>query len=282
MAWHGEKSVPNLLMAPPAPVREIGPYHYKVLFGLVSLCVLRLWILPLRSSLWLDETVTYWSANKGIGAALARSQFPPGQQFVYTMIAALAMKIGGHSEVALRLPSLIAAVLTAWLIFQLGRALFDRETGVLAALVFASFHVVAKEAAVNARPYGIGLLLVVAAALQLVRWLRSGRLRNMIAFVLLNAAIPYLHYLFAVVYAVFLIYSVYEKWSGATVVSWRRLVSAALLILLLILPLLWNAVHAKRVSAEASYAPTPDIGELFSSFLTPIFATSLLAGILKK
>jgi mannosyltransferase len=280
MTWSGKNAVPDLPAVRPVRQPDIGPHHYKALLGLASLAALRLWILPLRSSLWLDETVTYWSACKGLRAAIARSQFPPGQQFVYTMIAALAMRIGGPSEVVLRLPSLLATVLTAWLLFQLGKALFDRETGILGVLVFTSLHVVAREAAVNARPYGIGLLLVVAAMLQLVRWMRTGRLRNMLAFVVLSAAIPYLHYLFVVVYLVFLIYSFYVRWSGEVRVSWKGLVAARVLILLLILPLLWNAVQARRVSAAASFASTPDASKLFSSFLTPVLGASLLGGLL--
>jgi uncharacterized membrane protein len=75
-------------------------------------------------------------------------------------------------------------------------------------VVFASLHD-AREAATNARPYGIALLLVVASVLQLVRWLDQRRLRNLIGFILTAATIPYFHYLFATVYLVFLRYAVY-------------------------------------------------------------------------
>jgi uncharacterized membrane protein len=254
--------------------------HYKVLFLILSLTVLRLWILPLRSSLWLDETVTYWAACKGIAAAVARSQFLPGQQFLYIMLTAFVMRIGGSSEIVLRLPSVIATGLTAWLVFRLGKTLFDSETGILAVVVFASLHIIAKEAAVNARPYSIGLLLVVGATLELVEWLRSGRTRAMLAFVLLSAGIAYLQILFTVVYLVFLLYAVYMRWSGKGLVSWKKLLTSSVLISLLLLPLLWNLVHAKRVSAEMSFATVPDATQLLSSFLTPVLGASLLAGLL--
>lgn len=280
MTSHGKGAAPVLRVPQPTRVSGIAPYHDKLLFGLAALAALRLWILPLSSSLWLDETVTYWSAYKGIGAAIARSQFFQGQQVVYSLIAAVAMRIGGTSEIAIRLPSVIAAVLTVWLLFLLGKELFDHEAGILALLVYTSFPVVAKEAAANARPYAIGLLLVVAGMLQLVRWMRSGGLRNMAAFVLLSAAIPYLHYLFTVVYLVFFLYSVYVKWSREGLVSWKRLWIAAVLILLLILPISWNALHAKRINAEASFAQTPEIIQLFSSLMNPILGASLLIGLL--
>jgi 4-amino-4-deoxy-L-arabinose transferase-like glycosyltransferase len=251
-----------------------------LLFGLVLLAALRLWILPVGSSLWLDETVTYWSAYKGIGAAIARCQFWPGQNLLYTIIAAIAIRIGGPSEVALRLPSLIATLLTAWLLFQLGKRLFDRETAILAVLVFTSLQPIAKDGAVNARPYAIGLLLVVASTLELVWWLRFGRLRTMLAFAVLSAGIPYFHILFAVMYLVFIGYAVYMKWSGERLVSWTKLMTAGVLILLLICPLLWNCFHAKCVSAEASWASTPDTAELLSSFMPPLLGASLLGGLL--
>jgi hypothetical protein len=52
---------------------------------LLLLSVLRLWISPIATSLWLDETIAYWSACKGVAAALTRSQFWPGQNFAYAL-----------------------------------------------------------------------------------------------------------------------------------------------------------------------------------------------------
>src|SRR5262249_12543262 len=117
--------------------------YHKVLLVILFLTVLRLWILPLRSSLWLDETVTYWAACKGIATAVARSHFLPGQQFVHVMLTAFVVRIGGSSEIVLRLPSVIATGFTAWLVFRLGKALFDSEAGILAAIVFTSLHIIA-------------------------------------------------------------------------------------------------------------------------------------------
>jgi hypothetical protein len=242
--------------------------------------VLRLWILPLTGSLWLDETVTYWVAYKGLAAALRRSQFFPGQPAVYTAIAALAIRVGGPSEIVLRLPSLIAAGLTAWLLYRLGKVWLDREAGIIVAIVFTSLHEIAREAAVNARPYAFGLLLVVGGMLELVRWLQSGRVQNLLTFVALSAAIVYFHYLFGVVYLVFLVYCFYVRWSGETPVPWKSLLTAWGLIAVLISPLLWNAVYAKRVSAGASFAPSPSIFQLFSSFLPPLLGASLFVGVL--
>jgi uncharacterized membrane protein len=73
-------------------------------------------------------------------------------------IAALAIRIGGQSEFVLRLPALLAAILTAWLLYRIGARLFDQKTGLLAALVFTLSPEIAKSATVNARPQAIALI----------------------------------------------------------------------------------------------------------------------------
>ncbi len=258
---------------------RLPQYQITILFFLGVLESIRLWLVPMGSSFWLDELVTYWSAYKGVVPAVSRSQFWPGQAMPYTVLAALVIHFGGTSEFALRLPSLLATVLTAWLLFRLGEHFFDRETGVLVFVVFASLQEVAKQAATNARPYGIALLLVVASFLQLVRWLDRRRLRNMIGFVLTAAAIPYFQFLFVTIYLAFLAYAVYI-WRADRRLRIRELLAAAALVALLLSPLVWNSLSAHRTTAASSWASTPDAMELVTSFIPPVLAASLLLGVL--
>ena len=65
----------NLL--PPSKMGEAR--HLPLLAFLASLSAFCRWIMPIGSSLWLDELVTFWSAYKGIVPALGRAQFWPGQ-----------------------------------------------------------------------------------------------------------------------------------------------------------------------------------------------------------
>jgi len=257
----------------------LRPYHSRVLVALACLVSFRLWFLPLSSSFWLDELVTYWSAYKGVAASIARSQFWPGQNMLYTMLAATVIRIAGPSEVALRLPSVFATVLTAWLLFRLGEHFLDREAGILVVVVFASLHPIAAEAATNARPYGIALSLVVASVLQLVRWLHGRRPRNMIGFVLTTAAIPYFHYLFAAVYVVLLAYGIYV-WRSEHRIRVKDLIFAAFLIAVLLSPLAWNFLFAHRTSSVSSFETTPDMHTLIASFMPQILAASIFLGIL--
>jgi 4-amino-4-deoxy-L-arabinose transferase-like glycosyltransferase len=261
-------------------VPDTVPYHKPLLLFLLVLSVLRFWISPIGTSLWLDETVTYWSAYKGVAAALTRSQFWPGQNFAYTLISALAMRIGGRSEIVLRLPSLFAALVTAWLLYRIGARLFDQETGLLAALIFSLAPEVARGAAVNARPYAIALMLVAASVLALMQWLDTNSTRWMLAFIFLSGAISYFHLLFGAIYLVFLIYAIFRATSGELTIPLRNLLQAATLIAVLLSPLMWNVTHNPRLSVQTAWASTPDSAALVSSIMSPPFWAGLVVGIL--
>jgi hypothetical protein len=73
----------------------------------------------------------------------------------------------------------------AHLLFRFGEQLFDREAGILSVAVMVSLQEMFKTAA-NARPYAIGLLLIIGSTLQL-RWIRSGHARNLAAYIVLAA-----------------------------------------------------------------------------------------------
>ncbi|MGB9072186.1 MAG: glycosyltransferase family 39 protein [Terriglobales bacterium] len=252
--------------------------NLKIYVALAGAAVVRLWIMPMTASLWLDETTTYWTACKGMSAAISRSQFWPGQNVLYSLIAALALRLGGNSEFALRFPSLLAALATIWLLFRLGTRLLDRETGLLAVVVFVSLQEMSETAA-NARPYAIALLLVVGSMLQLVRWLDTGRARNLLGYVILTAAIPYFHYLFATVFVVHTAYALYRS-RGEVRVRLARLVAAVAMVGILLSPLIWNAIHGNHISAASSFLPTPDFERFVSSLMPAVLGAGIFAGLL--
>lgn len=252
--------------------------YLRILVALALAEIFCLWVCPLTSSLWLDELVTFWSACKGVVPAIERSQFWPGQNAPYTVLIAAMIRIAGTSEVVVRLPSLAATLATAWLMFRLGERFLDREAGILVVTVFASLHEIAKDAAANARPYAIALLLVVTAMLQLVKWLDTKRLRNMIGFILAAAAIPYFHLLFTTTYLVFLAYGVYMWRTGKTRVASLCLPGA--IVIALVTPLIWITLHARKGLAQSSFAGNPDLNKLLTATIPPILAVAIFLGLI--
>jgi mannosyltransferase len=158
------------------------------------------WLYPLSSSLWLDETVTAWVISGGLPRLLHRAvhfQSSP----VYYYLPWLATKLLGTSEAALRLPSLVCMAGATVLLWRLATLLFDTETGIFAALLFASLKNVAF-AAVDARPYAASLVVVIGSMFFLIRWLRERGAGNAVGYVLLTGLTVYFHVLFSIMIVV--------------------------------------------------------------------------------
>lgn len=103
---------------------------------LLGVGVFRLWILPLRSSLWLDETMTYWVIKDGLAHTFSRALLVMDSPLYFPAVW-VATAIGCPREFVMRLPSTIAMGFATFLLYRLGVLLFDRLTGLLTALVFA-------------------------------------------------------------------------------------------------------------------------------------------------
>jgi hypothetical protein len=150
----------------------------------------------MRTSLWLDETITYWTIKDStLLGAIRKTLDNPPQSPAYTPFAWTAVAIGGPHEVVLRLPSLAAVALAAYLLYRVGARLLDREAGFLAAVVFAYWY--GPSAGTNARPYALAMLAVIASTLYFLRWLDDGRLRDAAVYVFLATAFMHLQPLYA-------------------------------------------------------------------------------------
>src|SRR5205807_136298 len=111
------------------------------------------------------------------------------------LFESLVSKAFGLNEVALRLPSVAAALGSLYLYYRIGVEIADRELGLLLAALYLATPAVTFEVA-DARPYSIALFLEAAALLSLLRWLRSGRLRHGVFWCLCGSVAIYFHNLF--------------------------------------------------------------------------------------
>lgn len=245
--------------------------------ALIMLSVVWLWITPLGASLWLDVTATYWVIKEGFWRIFARAATTP-QPSAYYFIAWLAVALGGVSEAVLRLPSLMAMGLAAFLLYRLGRRLLNPEAALLASLVFVTWKEVAFAAA-DARPYAMGLLLIIAAMLLLVRWLETGRWADGLGYILLASLTVYTHYLFAPMFLVHALYAVQRLRAGSPV-GLMRLCGAGILTSALVLPVLPRVLLLARSGAKYSFVGLPWLPQLAEFFAPPILVSSILVGLL--
>jgi 4-amino-4-deoxy-L-arabinose transferase-like glycosyltransferase len=257
---------------------EVERENRNYLVVLLALTSAVLWLLPISSSLWLDETGTFWIVKDGLRQTFDRALRFQGQSPAYFVIEWFARRLGGHHEVALRLPSLVAMAVAAYLLFRLARNFFDQETALLAILVFVSFGSVAF-AAVDARPYPFALAAAIAATLQLVRWLERGRFWDGVGYAFLAALMVYFHLLFGAVLLAHLVYAVRRRRAGSPV-RWLQMSLAAAGVALLLLPLLVQLHSLVDQRRSLSFPTDLSVPELFRQLAPATLVTGLLAGIL--
>ena len=247
-----------------------------LLGGLTAVAIARLWIAGLTSSLSLDEFGTWWVTNGTFGDVLPRARLFP-QSVLYAALVWLARAAGGSSEAALRLASLLAAGLAAYWLYRLGRELFDRETGLLAAGIFVAVPQVCF-AAGDARPYALGVLATTGALWMLVRWLDRGRAADALGYVLMVSAAVYCQFLFAAMLPVHAFYAIRRaRTRGAAGAS--QLVLVAIGVAVLTAPACWLAREVGRNRALHAFEAMPGAGAL-ARMLVPTGVLAALIGSL--
>jgi mannosyltransferase len=131
-----------------------------------------------RQSLWLDEAISYWTVNRPLSELLAYVGGHPRPLHFLMLYPMVAL---GGDEWLLRLPSALAGIASIGIIYAIGDELFDRETGLLAAIIlaFSPFHIWYSQ---EARFYATIALFGVAAGWFAIRALRRNRPADWVLF----------------------------------------------------------------------------------------------------
>jgi len=173
-------------------------------------------------------------------------------------------------EPALRLPSLVAAAIAIVLVYQLGRYMADQRTGLLSAVAFLSIQPVAF-AAIDARPYALGLALLVASMLYFLKWLDSPRRLYAVIYVIASALVVYTHYLLALGLVAQLVY-------GRRYI--RKLAPLWLAIGALCLPLGGHLLNLYETRLAHTFINTPSLSVLLGTVAPASLAAGALLTIL--
>jgi hypothetical protein len=231
---------------------------------------------PLPSSIWLDETFTYWAIKDGLVTSLERAH-RIAHFGLYFAIVWLATLIGGMKEWVLRLPSIAGALLASWALIRLGEQLADRETGLLASVIFATLATVSFAAA-DARAYALGLMSVVGAIYFEARWLATGRRAHAVAFALLASATLHFQKLFVGIFLVFALYA-WKRRSQVRNLSRGSLILAGAVMFVCLLPVVADTVALVPQSASLSWSSPPSLSVLALMSVPPVLVMGLLAGL---
>lgn len=236
-----------------------------------------------HDSLWFDEVLTLNTAVQGVAAAGEVRDHPP----LLYWLATLALRLFPAHEVSLRLPSLLAGILTIPLLINSGKAVALPGAGLWAGFLLAisPFHVRYSQ---EARHYALLLFFALLSLLFLYRALSGARRKDWLAYGAATAIMLAVHYSAWLLFAA----------QGVLVLGWlvvklrhRQLQSvipmwpAAVFLLPALLLLLPGALAAIEANAGASPAagttPAANLGTwLGNVWLAFGLDNALLAGVL--
>ncbi len=254
----------------------------EILFAALLVCSIVTWMAAIRAPLWLDETVSYWQISGGFSKIWSRQEvmFP-----TYSYILWAAKTILGSSEIALRVPSLLAMCMAVWVLYRISMEFFDSSISLAVTILFC-VHPSILFAAIDARPYAFELLVLNSAILFLLRWIRLHDLRYALMAGAASAGIFYFHYLFAVILPAFLLVLLWC--CGHELFQYRKHIAYALLAFALFLaPVFPQFVRVFHDRTTHVFSPPPTILSLVETFapgatLLFFFLAVLFATVTKK
>ena len=243
-----------------------------LLGALLAACIVRLWLLPLPSSFWVDEMVTAFVVHYGPAhASLAVA--PQVTESIYYWLPRMAERLLGFSEVVYRLPSTLLMAGAMWAVYRVAARLIHAEAGWFAVFACLTLKIVNYEAA-DARPYALGTCAAAAGVWFLVRWLDEARWVDGLLFAVCAAVLWRVHLIYWPFYLVFAAYTVVRLANHETKVTWRR---AAVIYAAIGAALIPVALNALALLSEAKAHVFVDHAPSFLE-LNRTFKWGLVAG----
>ncbi len=225
--------------------------------------------------LWSDEFVTLMIVSASSYSELIKTCFEVPQPMppLYFLLSKIVFDGFSPGETSLRLVSAFFSFLTGYLLFALGRELFNAEIGLWASLLFSvnSTQIVYAQ---NARPYALCLLLSAASILSFVKWLRNRSWRSRLTYVAATTLLFYSHYVF---FSLLLIQNLYFAWSGSRLKArqaplrrWKEWLLLQAMVAVSLLPLASQMWHVLRARHSLNWeSKVPRTAEDFFVFWNP-------------
>ena len=247
-----------------------APSYKWLLPALLFLAIARLWLMPLGSSFWVDEMGTVFVVHHGAGDPSLRP-VPQVPASIYYELPRLAERAFGYSEIAFRIPSVLALMLALYFIARIAGRLIDGGAGWFAAFACLSLRGFNYQAA-DARPYALGTLVAAAAFWFLIRWLDRESWRDALLFALAAALLWRVQLVFWPMYVAFALYAAVRLRLGDTRVGWTRVMAVFACCGLTLVPVLFSALTIYRNAGAHVIAPRPSALDLLRTLKLGLIA----------
>jgi hypothetical protein len=242
-------------------------YANWLLIFLLAVCITRLWLMPLPSSFWTDETGTAFVVQRPADPSLTVvSQVSASIYFVFPRIAD---RLFGFSEISYRIPSVLSMAIALFIIGRLAARLIEPGAAwfaVFACLAMADFNFYA----VDARPYALGICVTAASLYFLIEWLDTARWIPALFFVFFAALLWRTQLVFWAFYPVFPIYTLVRLLCPTTArsttrVGWLRAFFVYCLLALALVPVVFDALGVLRTARTHVFAAVPGLRVLLEA-----------------
>jgi hypothetical protein len=223
----------------------------------LTICILRLWVMALPSSFWVDEMATVFVVQQGAHhPSLALAPQVPDSSYYW--LPRVSSALFGQSETAYRIPSLLAAGLTLLLMSRLARRLVHPRAGWFAVFACVALQEFNSHAA-DARPYALGILAATACVWLMVRWLDSGAWVDGLVFALCAALLWPIHLIYWPFYLVLGLYTALRLGRRETKVTALQAAAMFGLTALLDVPVAVRAVQLTGHAGAHVIQPLPSL-----------------------
>ncbi len=149
--------------------------------------------LAIPRGIWLDEAISIHQAHLSLHDMFENLQYADRHPPLHHLALWVTVRVFGDGELAVRLPSLIAGTLVIPAMYLLGKELYDRRTGLVAAAFGAASPLLIWYAQ-EARMYAFVTLFGLLAVLTQLRAIRDGSVLNWALYILATAALLWSHY----------------------------------------------------------------------------------------
>jgi uncharacterized membrane protein len=149
--------------------------------------------LAVPRGIWLDEAISIHQAHLSIHDLFENLQYGDRHPPLHHLALWLTVKAFGDGELVVRIPSIIAGTLAIPALYLLGRELYDRRTGLVAAAFGAASPMLIWYSQ-EARMYAFVELFGLLALWTQLRAIRNPSMGNWGAYILATAALLWSHY----------------------------------------------------------------------------------------